>query len=166
MSQCAYKPDAKTIHSKSQLEHFGGVVYDSAKATGGHQMVVTHEGYAIPLHVCNGLFNMDMSPASDLDMDLYPHVFLTDDSPWNPDIVDEEFFYNASDSIIDIAQVQTHHDACDPQLELDGFGNVCSNDWVSNHCPSSPVLANAIIDQFVIDQLVFTPPPPPPPPQP
>ena len=85
MLQYMHKPDAKTIHSKSQLEHFRGMVYDSAKATGGHQMVVTHEGYAIPLHVCNGLFYMDMSPASDLDMDLYPHVFLTTDSPLEPE---------------------------------------------------------------------------------
>ena len=51
MSQYAHRPDSKTIHSKSQLEYFGSVVYDSAKAAGGHQMVVTHEGYAIPLHV-------------------------------------------------------------------------------------------------------------------
>ena len=27
MSQYAHKPDAKTIHSKSQVEHFSGMVY-------------------------------------------------------------------------------------------------------------------------------------------
>ena len=50
MSQYQYthKPDGKTIHSKSQIEHFGRIVYDSAQAAGGSQMVVTHEGYAIP----------------------------------------------------------------------------------------------------------------------
>ena len=56
MSQYAHKPDSKTIHSKSQLEHFGSIVHDSAITAGGHQMVVTHEGYAIPLHVRNGLY--------------------------------------------------------------------------------------------------------------
>ena len=137
----------KTIHSKSQLEHFRGMVYDSAKATGGHQMVVTHKGYAIPLHVCNGLFYIDMSPASNLDMDLYPHVFLTTDCPWNPDIIDEEFFYDASYSILDIPQVQTHRYACDPHL--DGFGNVCSNDWIHNPGSFCHVLVDAIIDQVV-----------------
>ena len=62
MSQYAHQPDSKTIHSKSQLEHFGSVVYDSAKAAGGPQMVVTHKGYAIPLHAWNGLFYMDIHP--------------------------------------------------------------------------------------------------------
>ena len=36
LSQYAHKADSKTIHSKSQLEHFGSVVYDSVKAVGGH----------------------------------------------------------------------------------------------------------------------------------
>ena len=31
MSQYAHKPDSKTIHSKLQLEHFGGLAYDSVK---------------------------------------------------------------------------------------------------------------------------------------
>ena len=92
MSQYAHKPDSKTIHSKSQLEHFGSAVHDSAKAVDGPQMLVTHKGYAIPLHVRNGLFYMDIHLATDDDMEIYPHVFLTADSPWKPDIVDEEFF--------------------------------------------------------------------------
>ena len=51
LSQYAHKPDAKTIPSKSQVEHFGGIVYDSALLSGRQQMVITHKGYAIPLHV-------------------------------------------------------------------------------------------------------------------
>ena len=92
MSQYAHKPDSKSIHSKSQIEHFGGVVHDSAKSTGGQQLVVTHEGYTIPLHVRNGLYYMDMVPPTDDDMERYPHVFITADSPWNPDSLNEEFF--------------------------------------------------------------------------
>ena len=120
MSQYAHKPDSKTIHSKSQVEHFGGVVYDSAKAGGGYQMIVTHEGHAIPLHVRNGLFYMDMSPASDEDMDTYPHVFLTADAPWNPDIVDEEFFFDASDTFADVPLVQSRRDGHDPRVDAYG----------------------------------------------
>ena len=30
MSQYAHKPDSKSIHSKSQVEHFGGIVHDSS----------------------------------------------------------------------------------------------------------------------------------------
>ena len=66
---------------------------------------------------------------------------------WNPNIIDEEFFYDASDSILDIPQVQTHHDACDPHL--DAFGNVCSNDWIHNPGSFSHVSVGAIIDQVV-----------------
>ena len=50
-SQYAHKPDAKTICSKSQLEHFVCVVYNSASAADGKQMILTHEGYVIPLQV-------------------------------------------------------------------------------------------------------------------
>ena len=105
MSQYAHKSDLKTIHSKSQLEHFGSIVHDSAITAGGHQMVVSHEGYAIPLHVHNGLYYMDMSPASDTKLEHFPHVFLTANSPWNPDIVDEEFLFDELDTLLDIPMV-------------------------------------------------------------
>ena len=102
LSQYTHKPDAKTIHSKSQVEHFGGIVYDSALSSGGQQMVVTHEGYAIPLHVRDGLYYMDMKAALDEELDTLPHVFLMADAPWNPSIVDEEFFVDSHDSVLDI----------------------------------------------------------------
>ena len=89
-----------------------------ALSAGGQQLVITHEGYAIPLHVRNGLYYMDMVPASDEDLNLYPHVFLTADSPWNLDIGDEEFFLDPTDSIVDIPNIQQRHDARDPNLTL------------------------------------------------
>ena len=106
IAQYAHKPESKSIHSKSQIEHFRGVVHDSAKSTGGQQLVVTHESYAIPVHVWNGLYYMDMVPPTDDDMERYPHVFITADGPWNPDFIDEEFFLDAADAIIDIPKVQ------------------------------------------------------------
>ena len=111
MSQYAHKPDSRSIHSKSQIEHFWGVVHDSAKYTGGQQLVVTHEGYTIPLHVRNGLYYMDMVQPTDDDMERYPHVFITADGPWNPDVVDEEFIFDATDAITDIPGVQQCRDA-------------------------------------------------------
>ena len=76
MSEYAHKPDSKTIHSKSQIESFGSLVHNSAVLAGGHQVIVTHEGYVIPLHVRNGLCYMDMHPASDSDLDQYSVYFL------------------------------------------------------------------------------------------
>ena len=51
---------------------------------------------------------MDMAPASEHDMALYPHVFFTADSPWNPDIMDEEFFLDPNDSLLDHPDVPDH----------------------------------------------------------
>ena len=120
MSQYAHKPDSKTIHSKSQIEHFGGTVYDSAQAAGGSQMVVTHEGYAIPLNVHNGLCYMDMQPASNSDLTTYPHVFFMANAPWNPDIVDKEFFFNSLDCLVDLPIIQQCHDGRDPHIDMYG----------------------------------------------
>ena len=106
MSQYAHKPDSKTIHPMSQIESFGSLVHDSAVLAGGHQVIVTHDGYVIPLHVRNGLCYMGMKPASDSDLDQYTHVFLTSDAPWSPDIVDDEFFFDASYSLLSIPSVQ------------------------------------------------------------
>ena len=120
MSQYAHKPDSKTLHSKSQIESFGSLVHDSAVSAGGHQVIVTHEAYVIPLHVRNGLCYMDMHSASDSDLDQYTHVFLTSDTPWNPDIVDDEFFFDASNLLLSIPSVQEWRDARDPHVNATG----------------------------------------------
>ena len=120
MSQYAHKPDSKTLHSKSQIESFGSLVHDSAVSAGGHQVIVTHEGYVIPLHVRNGLCYMDMYSASNSDLDQYTHVFLTSDTPWNPDIVDDEFFFDASNSLLSVPSVQEWRDARDPRVDATG----------------------------------------------
>ena len=75
--------------------------------------MVTHEGYTIPLHVCNGLYYMDMALATDEDMECYPHVFITADAPWNPNVVDEEFFFDTSDAITDMPGIQQCRDVCE-----------------------------------------------------
>ena len=65
---------------------------------------------------------MDIHPATDDNMEVYPHVFLTADSPWNPDIVDEEFFSNSLQSLYDVPHVQARRDAHDPHI--DPFGEL------------------------------------------
>ena len=80
-----------TIHSKGQMESFGLIVDDKSRTAGGSQCIVTNEGYVVPLHVHGGLTYMDMEPASDTDMENYPHVFFCADSPYDPSILDNEF---------------------------------------------------------------------------
>ena len=148
MSKYAHKPDGKTIHSKSHIEHFGGIVYDSAQAAGGNQMFVTHEGYAIPLHVRNGLYYMDMQPASDSDLTTYPHVFIMADSPWNPDIVDEEFFLDSLDSLINLPIIQQCHNGCNPCIDM--YGELSSLSLTPSESSFSQDHLDAAVDVLVI----------------
>ena len=48
--------NSNTIHSTSQLENFNNDVNNkSLKATGGLQLIHTHDGYVHPLNTKNGL---------------------------------------------------------------------------------------------------------------
>ena len=148
ISQYAHKPGGQTIHSKSQIEHFGGIVYDYAQAAGGSQMVVTHEGYAIPLHVHNGLYYMDMQPASDSNLTTYPHVFITADSPWNPDIMDEEFYLDSLDSLINLPIIQQCCDGCDPCIDM--YGELSSLSLTLSESSLTQDSLDAAVDTLVI----------------
>ena len=44
MSQYTHKPDSKTIHSKSQLEHFSSIVHDSAITAGAIKWLLPMKG--------------------------------------------------------------------------------------------------------------------------
>ena len=84
MHQYATKPDGNTIHSKVQLEHMGLVVHDTPAAHGGYQMVITREGYIIPLQVKDGLCYMKMRPPTDEELSSLPHVIMTSEGKQLP----------------------------------------------------------------------------------
>jgi hypothetical protein len=114
MSQYANLGQGKTIHSKGQMEHFGMLIDNKSRNVGGQQCMITPEGYTIPLHVCDGLPCMDMTIPTDADMDRYPHVFLTADSPWDPTVLDNEFQEEFFNTVTELEEVQEHCDGCDP----------------------------------------------------
>ena len=122
------------------------MVYDSALSSGGQQMVVTHEGYAIPSHVHDGLYYMDMKAASDDELDQFPHVFFTADVPWNPSIIDEEFF-NVADSVLDMPAIQQHHEGCDPHVDL--FGAMHSLSLAPSDVPITKAHHEAAVEDLV-----------------
>ena len=95
MSQYTKQDQGKNIHSKNQLEHFRCVVLDTAKCHHGKQALYTPEGYVVPMHICNGLFYIDMKPPSDHDMLQYPHTFITTDHEWDSSILDDEYHHDA-----------------------------------------------------------------------
>ena len=56
----------------------------------GYQMVITREGYIIPLQVKDGLCYMKMRPPTDEELSSLPHVIMTSDDEWNPSAVDND----------------------------------------------------------------------------
>ena len=114
-------------------------------------MVITHEGYAIPLHVRDGLYYMDMKAASDEELDTLPHVFLMADAPWNPSIMDEEFFVDPHDSVLDIPTIHQRHEGCDPHIG--SFGTMHSISLAPSDTPLTKAhLTAAVADLSVLSQ--------------
>ena len=111
ISQNAECTDRKMIYSKNQ--HFGCQVFDMAKCHGGQQALYTPEGYSIPLHICNGLFYIDMAAPMDDDLEQYPHTFIMADSEWDPVIVDDEYIYNDDDDPL----LLHLHNGCDSYVD-------------------------------------------------
>jgi hypothetical protein len=72
--QYAHQGTGKTIHSVSQLRHFGTIVDDTPRLFGGKQRLETLDGYIIPLSIRSGLPYTDMSPPTQEELDTYPHV--------------------------------------------------------------------------------------------
>ena len=82
MNQYVHINHGNTIHSSAQLESFGTIVHDKAKANGGHQCLITQGGYVVPLNVHCGLVYMDMCPPTDEELNgdkQFPQIILISD---------------------------------------------------------------------------------------
>jgi hypothetical protein len=89
--QYAYHGKGKTIHSSTQIEHYGNVVDDrSTKVPGGQHCIKTFDGYVLPLQIRAGLVYLDMHPPSDQELASLPYVILTSEVDWDPSILDHE----------------------------------------------------------------------------
>ena len=62
-----------------------------------------------------------MSIPTDEDMDKYPHVFLTADSPWDPSVLDNEFKEEFYDTVTELPEVRERHDGVDARVDEYGF---------------------------------------------
>ena len=92
MNQYAYHPQHRTIHSCGQLEWFYNDVNDkSCKIPGGLQRIKTNDGYILPLQIREGLPYLPLRPYTDKEWDTLPHVVLTSDDNWNPQVFDHSF---------------------------------------------------------------------------
>ena len=91
MHQYAEGSDGSTtIHSPKQMENWGCKIHDTARKHGGHQGMITPDGYAFPFKIRDGLVQMEMRKYTDDEFDALPHVFLTADTVWDPRIDDDE----------------------------------------------------------------------------
>ena len=92
-NEYAYYGKGRSIHSPAQMEWFKGNVDDKSHAVGGKQRLLTLEGYVLPFEVITGLVYMKpLGIPTDADLELYPHVILTDPHQWDPSVID--FKYN------------------------------------------------------------------------
>jgi len=85
----AILPTHKTILSSVQMESFKIVVNDVSPAVGGTGLLTTPEGYIIPLMFRQGLpYVPGARPYTDTDWKSLPHVFLTQETQWDPSTLD------------------------------------------------------------------------------
>ena len=129
MSQYADYGVGDTIHSAAQLRKFGAIVDDTARSCGGRQCIITAEGYVIPLHIRDGLARMDMRPPNDIEMEHYPHVFLTADSPWDPSCIDDEYEDTFHAPIMGDPEVEKRREERDPRADDFGFMRTREGYW-------------------------------------
>ena len=61
---------------------------------------------------------MDMQIPMDAEMDKYPHVFITADSPWDPSVLDNEFEDEFSDAVAELPEVKERCNGADPHVEI------------------------------------------------
>ena len=88
--QYAHLPTGPSIHSSGQMEWFRTFVDDRSKKVGGNQMLVTHEGYEVPLNVISGLAYFGLRPYTDDEWGNLPHVVMTSDDDWDPTVLDHD----------------------------------------------------------------------------
>jgi len=85
----AILPTHKTILSSVQMESFQIVVNNVSPSVGGQGLITTPKGYIIPLMFCQGLPNVPGArPYTDTDWKSLPHVFLTQETQWDPSNLD------------------------------------------------------------------------------
>jgi hypothetical protein len=91
MYQYALVEDGMTIHSSPQME-WNQVSVDDWSWVGGHQCLLTLDGYQRPLNMhCGQAYSaMDMCPLTDKDWDHLSHVTLMLKTPWDPWVLDLE----------------------------------------------------------------------------
>ena len=98
-NEYAYLWKGSSIHSSGQLEWLQTHVHETSVKVGGTQLINTLDGYSVPLLIKDGLaYATSLGRLTNLDMDTYPHVFITSPDKWDHSQVPDQFF---GDSMFD-----------------------------------------------------------------
>ena len=92
-NEYAYLWKGSSIHSSGQLEWLQTHVHETSVKVGGTQLINTLDGYSVPLLIKDGLaYATSLGTLTNLDMDTYPHVFITSPDKWDHSQVPDQFF--------------------------------------------------------------------------
>ena len=92
-NEYAYLWKGSSIHSSGQLEWFQTRVHETSVKVGGTQLINTLDGYSVPLLIKDGLaYATSLGRLTNLDMDTYPHVFITSPDKWDHSQVPDQLF--------------------------------------------------------------------------
>ena len=92
-NEYAYLWKGSSIHSSGQLEWLQTHVHETSVKVGGTQLINTLDGYSVPLLIKDGLaYATSLGRLTNLDMDTYPHVFITSPDKWDHSQVPDQLF--------------------------------------------------------------------------
>ena len=92
-NEYAYLWKGSSIHSSGQLEWLQTNVDETSVKVGGTQLINTLDGYSVPLLIKDGLaYATPLGRLTNLDMDTYPHVFITSPDKWDHSQVLDQLF--------------------------------------------------------------------------
>ena len=92
-NEYAYLWKGSSIHSSGQLEWLQTHVHETSVKVGGTQLINTLDGYSVPLLIKDGLaYATSLGRLTNLDMDTYPHVFITSPDKWDHSQVLDKLF--------------------------------------------------------------------------
>ena len=92
-NEYAYPWKGSSIHSSGQLEWLQTNVDETSVKVDGTQLINTLDGYSVPLLIKDGLaYATSLGRLTNLDMDTYPHVFITSPDKWDHSQVPDQLF--------------------------------------------------------------------------
>ena len=92
-NEYAYLWKGSSIHSSGQLEWLQTNVDKTSVKVDGTQLINTLDGYSVPLLIKDGLaYATSLGRLTNLDMDTYPHVFITSPDKWDHSQVPDQLF--------------------------------------------------------------------------